>query len=51
MSRIESIFAGLTPEEIENIGYDYRRSYQGKFYPEMKELIANSGNMGLKSGF
>jgi phosphoserine phosphatase len=34
--------AGLTPEEIENIGYDcYRRSYQGKFYPEMKELIAN----------
>lgn len=34
--------AGLTPEEIENIGYDcYRKAYRGKFYPEMKQLIAN----------
>ncbi|SHF72430.1 Phosphoserine phosphatase [Mariniphaga anaerophila] len=34
--------AGLTPEQIETIGYDcYRKSYKGKFYPEMKELIAN----------
>ena len=34
--------AGLTPEEIETIGYDcYRKSYKGKFYQEMKELIAN----------
>lgn len=34
--------AGLTPEEIENIGYDcYRKAYKGKFYPEMKQLIAN----------
>jgi len=34
--------AGLTPEEIEQIGYDcYVKSYKGKFYPEMKQLIAN----------
>ncbi len=34
--------AGLTPEEIETIGYEcYRNAYKGKFYPEMKELIAN----------
>lgn len=34
--------AGMTPEEIEQMGYDcYVRSYKGKFYPEMKELIAN----------
>lgn len=34
--------AGLSPEEIETIGYDcYRKAYQGKFYQEMKELIAN----------
>lgn len=34
--------AGLSPEEIERIGYDcYVKSYKGKFYPEMKELIAN----------
>lgn len=41
--------AGLTPEEIENIGYDcYRKSYQGKFYPEMKELIANLKEYGFE---
>ena len=34
--------AGLTPEEIEMIGYDcYRESYKGKTYPEMKQLVAN----------
>jgi len=34
--------AGLTPGEIEEIGYQtYLSSYQGKFYPEMKELIEN----------
>ncbi len=34
--------AGLTPEEIEELGYQcYLSSYQGKFYPEMKELIEN----------
>ena len=41
--------AGLTPEEIETIGYDcYRKSYQGKFYPEMKELIANLKEYGFE---
>ena len=34
--------AGLTQAEIENIGYAcYQKSYKRKFYPEMKELIAN----------
>jgi phosphoserine phosphatase len=41
--------AGLTPEEIEMIGYDcYRKSYKGKFYPEMKELIANLKEYGFE---
>lgn len=41
--------AGLTPEEIENIGYDcYRKSYEGKFYPEMKEFIANLKEYGFE---
>jgi phosphoserine phosphatase len=41
--------AGLTPEEIENIGYDcYRKAYQGKFYPEMKELFANLREYGFE---
>jgi len=41
--------AGLTPEEIETIGYDcYRKSYKGKFYPEMKEFIANLKEYGFE---
>ena len=41
--------AGLTPEEIETIGYDcYRESYTGKFYPEMKQLIANLKEYGFE---
>ncbi len=41
--------AGLTPEEIETIGYDcYRESYKGKFYPEMKQLIANLKEYGFE---
>lgn len=41
--------AGLSPEEIENIGYDcYRQSYKGKFYPEMKEFIANLNAYGFE---
>ncbi len=41
--------AGLTPEQIEQIGYDcYRKSYKGKFYPEMKELIANLKEYGFE---
>ena len=34
--------AGLTPEEILEMGYAcYQTSYRNKFYPEMKQLIAN----------
>ncbi|WP_423128389.1 HAD family hydrolase [Gaoshiqia sp. Z1-71] len=41
--------AGLSPEEIEMIGYNcYRKSYKGKFYPEMKELIANLKEYGFE---
>ena len=41
--------AGLTQEEIENIGYNsYRSSYKGKFYPEMKALIANLKEYGFE---
>lgn len=41
--------AGLSPEKIENIGYDcYQKSYKGKFYPEMKELIANLKDFGFE---
>lgn len=41
--------SGLTSQEIENIGYDcYRKSYRGKFYPEMKELIANLKDFGFE---
>jgi phosphoserine phosphatase len=41
--------AGLTPEEIETIGYNcYRKSYKGKFYPEMKEFIANLKEYGFE---
>lgn len=41
--------AGLTPEEIENIGYDcYRKSYKRKFYQEMKEFIANLKEYGFE---
>ncbi len=41
--------AGLSPEEIENIGYNcYRKSYKGKFYQEMKEFIANLQEYGFE---
>lgn len=41
--------AGLTQQEIENIGYNcYRTSYKGKFYPEMKALIANLKEYGFE---
>lgn len=34
--------AGLSPNEIEMIGYNcYREAYEGKFFPEMKQFIAN----------
>jgi phosphoserine phosphatase len=41
--------SGLSPEEIETIGYNcYRKSYKGKFYPEMKEFIANLKEYGFE---
>jgi len=41
--------SGMTTEEIEDLGYDcYRRSYKGKFYPEMKEFIANLQEYGFE---
>ncbi|MCX6333544.1 MAG: haloacid dehalogenase-like hydrolase [Bacteroidia bacterium] len=40
---------GLTTEEIEAIGYScYLNSYKGKFFPEMKELIANLKQYGFE---
>jgi phosphoserine phosphatase len=42
-------FAGKTPEEISIIGTDYFHSmYQNKFYPEMKELLANLEEYGFE---
>jgi len=41
--------AGLSPSEIEMIGYNcFREAYEGKFYPEMKELIANLKEYGFE---
>ena len=41
--------AGMTPEEVEMIGYNcYYKSYRGKMYPEMKELIANLKEYGFE---
>ena len=41
--------AGLSPEEIETIGYEcYRESYQNKTYPEMKQLVANLKEYGFE---
>ena len=39
----------MTPEEVAKLGYDcYVESYQGKFYPEMKQLIANLKEYGFE---
>ncbi len=41
--------AGLSPTDIEMIGYNcYREAYEGKFFPEMKELIANLKEYGFE---
>ncbi len=41
--------SGMTPEEIMNVGYDcYVEQYNGKFYPEMKQLIANLKEYGFE---
>ena len=40
--------AGLSPDEIANIGYDcYVESYGNKTYPEMKQLVANLKEYGF----
>lgn len=42
-------FAGLSPEEISTIGNDcYHEKFQGKFYPEMKEFLANLQQYGIE---
>ena len=41
--------SGMTPEEIEMMGYNcYYKSYRGKMYPEMKELIGNLKEYGFE---
>lgn len=41
--------AGMTPESVANMGYEcYAEAYQGKFYPEMKQLIANLKEYGFE---
>jgi phosphoserine phosphatase len=41
--------AGMTTEEVEEMGYQcYLKSYQGKFYPEMKALISNLKAYGFE---
>ena len=41
--------SGMTPAEIMDMGYEcYLDSYQGKFYPEMKQLIANLKEYGFE---
>ena len=42
-------FAGLSPDEISTIGNDcYHEKIQGKFYPEMKEFLANLQEYGIE---
>ena len=39
--RCIDFFAGLTPDELSNAGWVcYQNKFAGKFYPEMKELLA-----------
>jgi phosphoserine phosphatase len=41
--------AGMTPEEIELMGYDcFHKYYRGKMYPEMKEFIGNLKEYGFE---
>lgn len=41
--------SGMTPTEIEDLGYEcYQSSYSNKFYPEMKQLIANLKEYGFE---
>ncbi len=41
--------SGLTTQEVAELGYQcYLESYKGKFYPEMKDLIANLKAFGFE---
>ncbi len=41
--------AGMTQKQIADMGYNcYMQSYKGKFYPEMKQLIANLKEFGFE---
>ncbi len=41
--------SGMTTEEVMEMGYNcYLKSYQGKFYPEMKALIQNLKSYGFE---
>lgn len=41
--------AGMTPGAVADLGWEcYAESYRGKFYPEMKQLIANLKEYGFE---
>ena len=47
--RCIDFFAGLTPDELSNAGWVcYQNKFAGKFYPEMKELLANLEEYGFE---
>ena len=49
--RCIDFFAGLTPDELSNAGWVcYQNKFAGKFYPEMKELLANLVNTASRYG-
>lgn len=47
--RCIDFFAGLTPDELGNVGWRcFRQKYARKFYPEMKQLLANLQEYGFE---
>jgi phosphoserine phosphatase len=41
--------AGMTPRQVADLGWDcFDESYRGKFYPEMKQLVANLREYGFE---
>ncbi|PQL94718.1 haloacid dehalogenase-like hydrolase [Apibacter adventoris] len=44
-----NFLSGMSPYEIEQIGMNtYQQKFQGKFYPEMKQLLANLKEYGFE---
>ena len=44
-----SFLSGLSTEDVEEIGKDmFHEKYEGKFYPEMKQLLANLEEYGFE---